>query len=175
MSQAMKHHKSQVQDYMTENPYVISPETSLVDAYSLMFEKEVRRLPVVQGQALVGIITLSDIQRNAPLMLAEAAISTRLEMATSTVGDVMTSDPITVAPDDTIQEAAECMMDNQVSGLPVVENDHVVGILTESDIFKLVVNWWAAGGIDGSSVSLRRAVIGTGKSKSAAGGAPQPS
>jgi CBS domain-containing protein len=51
MNKMMKHHKSQVQDYMTENPYVVSPETSLVDAYSLMFEKEVRRLPVVQGCA----------------------------------------------------------------------------------------------------------------------------
>jgi CBS domain-containing protein len=54
----MKRHQSQVQDYMNENPYVVSPETSLVDAYSLMFDKEVRRLPVVQGQALVGIMAL---------------------------------------------------------------------------------------------------------------------
>jgi CBS domain-containing protein len=128
---------------MTENPHVVAPETSLVDAYYLMFEKEVRRLPVVQGQTLVGIITLSDIQRNIPLVLPDVDMTTRLEMSARTVGDVMTSDPLTVAPDDTIQEAAERMLENQVSGLPVVENDRVVGILTESDIFKLVVNWWA--------------------------------
>jgi acetoin utilization protein AcuB len=64
-------------------------------------------------------------------------------MSESTVEDAMTSDPVTVAPDETIQEAAERMLENQVSGLPVVENDHLVGILTESDIFKIVVNWWA--------------------------------
>jgi acetoin utilization protein AcuB len=128
---------------MTANPYVVAPETSLVDAYRLMFEKAVRRLPVVQGQALVGIITLSDIQRTLPLVLAEMVAATKLELAAGTVRDVMTSDPITVAPADTIQEAAERMLDNQVSGLPVVEADHVIGILTESDIFKLVVNWWA--------------------------------
>jgi CBS domain-containing protein len=143
MNKLMKRHKTHVQDFMTENPYVVAPETSLVDAYSLMFEKEVRRLPVVQGQTLVGIITLSDIQRNIPLVLPDVDMTTRLEMSARTVGDVMTSDPLTVAPDDTIQEAAERMLENQVSGLPVVENDRVVGILTESDIFKLVVNWWA--------------------------------
>jgi CBS domain-containing protein len=143
MNKMTKQHKSQVQDYMSANPYVASPETSLIDAYCLMFEKEVRRLPVVQGETLVGIITLSDIQRNAPLILPDVDMSTRLEMSARTVGEVMTSDPITVAPDDTIQEAAERMLENQVSGLPVVENDRLVGILTESDIFKLVVNWWA--------------------------------
>lgn len=144
MSKTMKRYKAQVQDFMTENPYVVSPETSLVDAYALMFEKEVRRLPVVQGQTLVGIITLSDIQRTIPLLLAEIDTATKLEMATGTVGEVMTPDPVTVAPDDTIQEAAERMLEHQVSGLPVVTNDHVAGILTESDIFKLVVNWWAS-------------------------------
>jgi CBS domain-containing protein len=143
MNEGMKRHRSQVQDFMTENPYVVSPETSLVDAYSLMFEKEVRRLPVVQGQRLVGIITLSDMQRIVPLILGELDTATKLEMAATKVRDVMTSDPITVAPDDTIQEAADLMLENQISGLPVVENSRVVGILTESDIFKLVVNWWA--------------------------------
>jgi CBS domain-containing protein len=142
MNKVMKQHRSQVQDFMTANPYVVAPETSLVDAYSLMFENEVRRLPVVQGQTLVGIITLSDIQRAIPLILGELDTATKLAMAAAKVRDVMTSDPIAVAPDDTIQEAAELMLENQVSGVPVVENGRVVGILTESDIFKLVVNWW---------------------------------
>lgn len=142
----MKHHrrhKSLVQDYMTENPYVVAPETTLFDAYNLMFEHEVRRLPVVQGMSLVGILTLSDVQRNLSMISSDLDIDTKLRMSESTVEDAMTGDPITVAPDDTIQEAAERMLENQVSGLPVVDNDHVVGILTESDIFKIVVNWWA--------------------------------
>ena len=143
MSKVRKRHKSLVQDFMTENPYVVAPETSLLDAYCLMFDKEVRRLPVVQGHTLVGIITLSDIQHSVPFLHGEVDIATNLEAAAGVVSDVMVTDPITVAPDDTIQEAAERMMDNQVSGLPVVDDDHLVGILTESDIFKLVVNWWA--------------------------------
>lgn len=55
----------------------------------------------------------------------------------------MTSDPITVAPEDTIQGVAELMLENQVSGLPVVQNDRVIGIVTESDIFKLIVASWS--------------------------------
>jgi acetoin utilization protein AcuB len=128
---------------MTENPYVVAPETTLFDAYNLMFEHEVRRLPVVQGHSLVGILTLSDVQRNLSMISSDLDIDTKLRMSESTVEDAMTSDPVTVAPDETIQEAAERMLENQVSGLPVVENDHLVGILTESDIFKIVVNWWA--------------------------------
>ena len=56
----------------------------------------------------------------------------------------MSPDPVTVAPSDTIQEAAEQMLENQVSGLPVVEDGRVVGIVTESDIFRLVVTSWSA-------------------------------
>lgn len=144
MNRASKRHYTQVQDYMTANPTVVAPETSLVDAYSLMFEKSVRRLPVVEGATLVGIITLSDIQRIVPLILADVDTASKLAIAGGRVRDVMTADPITVAPDDTIQEAAERMLDNEISGLPVVQDGHVVGIVTESDIFKLVVNWWSA-------------------------------
>lgn len=139
----MQRHKSQVQDLMTENPFVVEPETSLFDAYTLMFEKEIRRLPVVYDQKLVGIITLSDIQRVLPSVFAETDTDTALEVTPLTVGDVMTADPVTVAPEDTLQDAAEQMLENQVSGLPVVQNDRVIGIITESDIFKLIVASWS--------------------------------
>jgi acetoin utilization protein AcuB len=133
-----------VRDGMTEHPQVVSPQTSLADAYRLMFDCAVRRLPVVHGHDLVGILTRSDLQRTLPLVLDALDIPTRLETISPVVGDVMTPEPITVAPDDTIQAAAECMLENQVSGLPVVEDGHVGGILTESDIFKRVVNEWTA-------------------------------
>ncbi len=139
----MQRHKSQVQDLMTENPFVVEPDTPLFDAYSLMFEKEVRRLPVVRGKKLVGIITLSDIQRALPIAFAEMDTDTRLQVTILTVDDIMTSDPITVAPEDTIQEVAETMLENQVGGLPVVQKERVIGIITESDIFKFVVASWA--------------------------------
>jgi acetoin utilization protein AcuB len=139
----MKRHISQVQEVMTEKPIVISPGASLVDAYALMFDHEIRRLPVVADNELVGIITLSDIQRTIPPYLDDADIQTRLALVAHKVGDEMTNDPVTVAPEDTIQEAAVRMLEYQVSGLPVVQDEHVVGIITESDIFKLIVNGWS--------------------------------
>ncbi len=140
----MKRHTAQVQDFMTPNPVVITPKTSLIDAYTVMCDNEIRRLPVVEQGELVGIITMSDILRSVPnLSEDETDTATRLLLVTLTVVDLMTSEPVTIAPDDTIQDAAELMLENQVSGIPVLQGDQVVGIITESDIFKLVVNAWS--------------------------------
>jgi acetoin utilization protein AcuB len=139
----MKRMKSQVQDFMTADPIVISPGTSLVEAYNVMFDHEIRRLPVVEGDELIGIITLSDILQATPGRLDDLDIETRLEISARTVRDAMSYDPITITPEDTIQEAAEHMLEYQISGLPVVQDGHVAGIITESDIFKLFVDAWS--------------------------------
>lgn len=145
----MKHRRLQVRDLMTRDPIVVEGEMSLYDAYALMFENEIRRLPVVNRGRIVGIITLSDIQRAVPTAVGAWETATGLQVTTLTVADVMSPDPITVAPEDTIQQAAAQMLENQVSGLPVVQDDRAVGIVTESDIFRLVVSAWAE---DGESV-----------------------
>lgn len=140
----MQRYKAQVQDLMTPNPFVVEPETLLYDAYTLLFEKEIRRLPVVRGKTLVGIVTLSDIQRVLPSAFTETDTDAQLQVMNLTVSDVMTPDPLTVTPEDTIQEVAEAMLENQVSALPVVQNERVIGIITESDIFKFIVSSWSA-------------------------------
>jgi acetoin utilization protein AcuB len=139
----MRRHQSLVQDFMTTDPVVISPGTSLVEAYNIMFDHEIRRLPVVSDNELVGIVTLSDILQATPGRLDDLDTETRLELAARTVNEIMTYDPITVAPEDTIQEAAERMLEYEISGLPVVQDGHVVGMITESDIFTIIVNSWA--------------------------------
>ncbi|MCX6049109.1 MAG: CBS domain-containing protein [Chloroflexi bacterium] len=137
----MKHYQSRIQDFMTAQPLVISPNTTLSAAYTLMFDNEIRRLPVVEAEELVGIITLSDIQRAiSPLFEGELDVATRLELVDRKVRTVMAWEPVTVGPEDTIREAAALMLENKVSGLPVVQDNHVVGIITESDIFKLVID-----------------------------------
>jgi acetoin utilization protein AcuB len=138
----MQRTQMQVSDWMTREPITTTPQTSLAQAYELMLEHEVRRLPVVNGE-LVGIITLSDILRALPGLTEDGDDATRLLMVTRQVGEVMTYDPITVDPEDTIQDAAERMLEYQVSGLPVISGERVVGIITESDIFRLVVESWA--------------------------------
>jgi acetoin utilization protein AcuB len=139
----MKRRKSQVQEVMTSAPIVISPDATLFDAYCVMFDNEIRRLPVVEDDELVGIVTLSDIWQSMSGRLGGVDMETRLKLSARTVRDVMADDPITIASDDTIQEAAERMLEYQISGLPVVEDSHVVGIITETDIFRLIVNGWS--------------------------------
>lgn len=140
MSKKRQH--SEVQDWMTENPVTIVPDATLAEAYSLMLEREVRRLPVVEHD-LMGIITMGDILRNAAWTGDDADTETRLLLTEKCVSDSATYDPVTISPSATIQEAAERMLEYQVSGLPVVRNGKLVGIITESDIFRLVVESWA--------------------------------
>ena len=125
---------------MTPNPIVIDPETSILDALHIMKEKKVRRLPVVAHGKLVGIVTERDLRESPSLRATSLSIfELNYLLAKTPVSEVMTKDPITVTPDTTIEEAAVIMRDNQISGLPVVEDGKVVGIVTETDIFDMLV------------------------------------
>ena len=139
----MNRHEAEVRQWMTAPPVVVTAQTSLLDAYQYMNENDIRRLPVVtRDNMLVGILTMSDIQRTIPLFFQGADLATDLLLNDQKVQQVMTQDPITIDPDDTIRDAAELMLEYQISGLPVVENGRVVGVITESDIFRLVVKSW---------------------------------
>jgi acetoin utilization protein AcuB len=138
----MKRYQTQVSDWMTHDPVTVSPDATLAVAWQLMQENEIRRL-LVFDRELLGVITMSDILRTMPVAGTEADREKRLQMTTRTVRDVMTYDPVTVDPEDTIQEAAELMLEYEVSGLPVISGQRPVGIITESDIFRLVVESWA--------------------------------
>ena len=139
----MNRHEAEVRQWMTAPPVVATAQTSLLDAYQYMNENDIRRLPVVtRDHMLVGILTMSDIQRTIPLFFQGTDLATDLLLNDQKVQQVMTQDPITIDPDDTIRDAAELMLEYQISGLPVVENGRVVGVITESDIFRLVVKSW---------------------------------
>ncbi len=139
----MSRRKSLVSAWMTSRPITITPSAPVVEAYRLMREFGVRRLPVVDEEGtLIGIVTLSDVQRLIPIAGQEQDVESALLLRATKVEEIMTWDPIAVRPDVTVQEAAELMLDFQVSGLPVIEGGQVVGIITESDIFRLVVEEW---------------------------------
>ncbi|HON72925.1 MAG TPA: CBS and ACT domain-containing protein [bacterium] len=125
---------------MTPNPIVIDPQTSILDALHIMKEKKVRRLPVVAHGKLVGIVTEKDLRESPSLKATSLSIfELNYLLAKTPVSEVMTKDPITVTPDTTIEEAAVIMRDNQISGLPVVDDGKIVGIVTETDIFDMLV------------------------------------
>ena len=137
-------HSDHVEDWMTREPCTTGEDTSLFGAYDLMQRRNVRRLPVLSASgALAGIVTRSDILMAAPFAPDQRA-DAMFALAGLTVADCMTRHPLTVAPTDTIAAVAGCMLAHHISGVPVVEDAALVGIITESDIFRLVVQDWPA-------------------------------
>jgi acetoin utilization protein AcuB len=133
-----------VQDWMTRNVITVTPFTGLFDAYNLLMENRIRRLPVLEDGHLVGILTDSDIMDIRPSSLNSlSGLEMSYFFAQLKVGEAMTVDPMTVGPDETIGEAASIMLEEKISSLPVIDdNERLVGIITESDIFRLVVHDW---------------------------------
>jgi acetoin utilization protein AcuB len=137
--------KRLVGDWMTKGPLTVSPESSAVDAYERMRDRKIHRMPVVDGGGrLVGIVTRSDIEGVVSFQRSEQGWhEARFALAGTTVGEVMTKQPLTVTPDSTMGAAAELMLKHHLGGLPVVEGEQLVGIVTESDVFRLVVEMCA--------------------------------
>ncbi len=120
-----------VKDWMTENVITIAPEAFVQEAHQLMREKSIRRLPVVKKSKLVGLLSLGDVRE-----------ATHNETHL-TVREVMAQNVVAVSADDTIKTAAVLMYTNKIGALPVVDaHDHLVGIMTESDIFKVLIAWF---------------------------------
>lgn len=144
--------KELVRDWMSSEVITIHPDTTLPEAHKLMIEEEIRRLPVVDHEnRLVGIVTLGDIRSAEPSPATSLSVwEMNYLLATLKIDKVMTRYPKTIRPEATIAEAARMMLENRISGLPVVdEENHVIGILTESDIFSMVVlHQWSAEHLD---------------------------
>lgn len=132
---------ARVSDWMTPHPHTCSPLDSLADAWEVMMQHNIRRLPVVDAEGqLVGIISYGDLREAAPSSIAGLSLfEVSYFWARLLVRDAMTPHPITIEPDASIQEAAQIMLAHKIGGLPVVTNGHLIGIFTESDILRFVV------------------------------------
>lgn len=133
-----------IKDWMTRSVITVTPETTLPVAHKLMDEHKVRRLPVVEDGRLLGIITRGDVRGAEPSQATSLSIwELNYLLANLQITEIMTKNPITVSSEATISDAAQLMMANKVSGLPVLDaSGKIVGIITESDIFRLVVTHW---------------------------------
>lgn len=128
-----------VRDWMTPNPITIVPKTTLPDAHKLMKESNIRRLPVVDHGRLAGIVTLGDVREAQPSDATSLSIfELNYLLSKLTVDQIMTREPLTIAPEATIREAARLMLDHKIGGLPVMAQERLVGIITESDIFRVL-------------------------------------
>lgn len=126
--------------WMSAPVRVIQPSTPMLDAYNLMMQQGIRRLPVVEGDRLVGIVTLGDLREARPSPATSLSIyELNYLLAKLTVGQVMTHTPFTVRPDTPVADAIRIMRERKIGGLPVVDDARrPVGIITESDLFRLL-------------------------------------
>jgi acetoin utilization protein AcuB len=130
-----------VMTYMSRNPVTVTPRDTLIDAQGKMHAGSFRRLPVVEGERLVGMVTDRDLGPHSGHLR-----ETRVTAA-------MTENPLTITPVTPLEAAARLMLDTKLDSLPVVEEGKLVGIITTSDILKAFLE--TPGGLASSRKSSR--------------------
>jgi acetoin utilization protein AcuB len=146
-----------VKDYMTRHPIMISPTTSAAEAQKIMVENKVRHLPVVgDGKRPLGLITRERL-RISPADLGSLNVwEIARFLSNLTVKDVMVKDQdlLTIGQEATLEEAAQVMVKNKIGCLPVVEENVVVGIITETDMLTQLCDL-LGGSVKGVRVTVR--------------------
>ena len=134
-----------VRDVMTRNLITVDPETSFTDALKIMRENKIRRLPVLENGKLVGIVTEKDILYASPSKATTLDVwELHYLLSKLKIREIMTRDVVTIQEDTPVEEAAKIMVDNKIGALPVMKGDELVGIITETDIFKVFLEMFGA-------------------------------
>jgi acetoin utilization protein AcuB len=116
----------------------VTPDLPLTEAIALMRQENIRHLVVVEKHKMVGLVTQSDLESAMPSKATTLSIwEINYLIDKITVENVMVQEVITATEDTPVEEAARIMVDNKISCLPVVRGEEVVGIITETDLFRL--------------------------------------
>jgi acetoin utilization protein AcuB len=137
-----------VSKWMSPKVLTLQASDSISTAIHLMKEKRIRRIPIVNGGGkLVGIVSDRDLKDVSPSRATTLDIwELHAVLDKLKIGDIMTKKPVTVTPDTPIERAAQIMLEKRVEGLPVLDaKGTLVGILTEGDVFKALVDITGAG------------------------------
>jgi len=131
----------QVKDRMTPNPVTVTDDSSFENALHLMKEKKIRRLPIVARDGkLVGIVVQKDLFSASPSRATSLSVfEVHYLLSKLKMKDVMTKRVVTVGDDCPLEEAARIMVDYKIGCLPILKDEKLVGIITETDIFKTFV------------------------------------
>ena len=130
-----------VRDYMSINPITVEPNDSIGDALELLKDHSIRRLPVVSKNKLVGLVTETDLLKASPSAATSLSIhEINYLYPKIKIRDIMTRDVVTISPDAAIEEAAVIMREKKFGTLVVAEKDNLVGLITESDLFKAFID-----------------------------------
>ena len=127
-----------IKDWMTRDPITINEDTSMIKAIHIMKEKRFRRLPVVRAGKLVGLVTDRDLKEASPSKATTLDVHELYYLlAELQVKEIMTRNPVSVTDNDTVEHAAQVMLEHTISGMPVVDaGGKLVGIITQSDVFR---------------------------------------
>jgi acetoin utilization protein AcuB len=130
-----------IKDRMTRSPITAPPEMPMQEALKLMRERGIRRLPVVDKKGkLVGIVSDRDLLHASPSDATSLSVwELNYLLSKVTLKELMTTPVITVSPETPVQEAARIMAEEKIGGLPVVQAGKVVGIITETDLFRVLL------------------------------------
>jgi len=131
-----------VKNWMSKNVIMIDESDSMQDAMRLLKEHRIRMLPVIRKNRLVGILTDRDLKKASASDATTLDVHEILYLLTKIkVKDIMTKDPITVPPDYTVEETARVLLENKISGAPVVDpTGKVIGIITQTDLFRVLIS-----------------------------------
>ena len=134
-----------VGERMSHPVLTVSPDMSALDAQAFMRREHIRRAPVIQDGKLVGIVTESDLLNASPTQATLLSVwEINYLVSKIKVSQVMTKKVMTIGEDTPIEEAAREMIDNKIGGLPVLRDGKVVGIITETDLFKVMLEMLGA-------------------------------
>ena len=135
----------QVGERMSHPIISVAPDMPVHDALDMFKREHIRRAPVVKDGKLVGIVSSHDLLNASPSPATSLSVwEMNYLLSKVTVKDVMSTKVQTVEEDTPIEEAARIMADNKIGGLPVVRDGNVVGIITETDLFKIFLEFMGA-------------------------------
>lgn len=133
----------QVREIMSPNPTTVTLDTSVADAFQIMKERNIRRLPVVEKGKLVGIVTLKELSEASPSRATTLSIfEINYLLSKTKIKDILPKGQkvITIEADTPIEIVAVVMRENKIGAIPVMESGKLVGIVTETDIFDSFIN-----------------------------------
>lgn len=134
-----------VRSRMTSDVLTVGPETTIAEALGITRANRIRHLPVVEGERLVGLVTDRDLRLAMPPIWAEEQDELQAALRTRRVKEVMTSRIITVAADTPIEDAARLLYTHHIGCLPVLDDDRLAGILTETDLLRAFAELFGTG------------------------------
>ncbi|MBW1887829.1 MAG: CBS domain-containing protein [Deltaproteobacteria bacterium] len=131
-----------VRNWMSKDVITVNINESLIDAIKLLKHNDIGRLPVMKKDEMVGIVTDRDVKRASASDAVSLEIHELLYLLSKIkIEEIMSEDPITVPPDYTVEETAGVLLENKISGTPVVDDQvQVVGIITQNDLFRALIS-----------------------------------